>query len=101
MSKETQAISNDMAQLAEDARALVAATADMAGEKIQEARKRLTAALEHSKEMAYCVRDRAVDGARAADETVREYPYQTIGIAVGVGALFGFLLAHHCSCKRE
>ena len=50
MSKQTQAISNDMGQLAEDARALMAATADVAGEKVSEARKRLAAALERAKE---------------------------------------------------
>ena len=44
MSKQTQAISNDMGTLAEDARALMAATADVAGEKVGEARKRLAAA---------------------------------------------------------
>ena len=36
MSKETQAITNDMSQLADDARALMAATADVAGEKVGE-----------------------------------------------------------------
>ena len=45
MNKQTQAISNDMGALAEDARALMAATADVAGEKVGEARKRLAAAL--------------------------------------------------------
>ncbi len=46
MNKQTQATSNDMGTLAEDARALMAATADVAGEKVSEARKRLAAALE-------------------------------------------------------
>ena len=63
MSKATQAISNDMGQLAEDARALMAATADVAGEKVGEARKRLAAALESAKEIAGNVRDRTVEGA--------------------------------------
>ena len=44
MSKQTQAIRDDMGQLAEDARALMAATADVAGERVEEARKRLAAA---------------------------------------------------------
>jgi len=46
MNKETQAIDNDMGQLAEDARNLMAVTADVAGEKVVEARKRLAAALD-------------------------------------------------------
>jgi hypothetical protein len=46
MSKHTQTTSNDMGTLAEDARALMAATADVAGEIVSEARMRLAAALD-------------------------------------------------------
>ena len=92
MNKQMQAVSNDVGTLAEDARALMIATADVAGEKVAEARKRLSAALENGKEIYGRVRDRAVEGVKAADETVREHPYTAIGIAVGVGALIGFLL---------
>jgi ElaB/YqjD/DUF883 family membrane-anchored ribosome-binding protein len=97
MSKETQAISNDMGQLAEDARALMAATADVAGEKVSEARKRLAAALERGKEICNQVREKAVEGAKAADEAVHEHPYQAIAIGVGVGAVIGYLVARRCS----
>jgi ElaB/YqjD/DUF883 family membrane-anchored ribosome-binding protein len=97
MSKQTQETSNDMGTLAEDARALMAATADVAGEKVGEARKRLAAALDRAREIAARVRDKAVEGAKATDEAVREHPYQAIGIALGVGALIGFLIARRCS----
>ncbi|MEO8427305.1 MAG: DUF883 family protein [Verrucomicrobiota bacterium] len=92
MNKHTQADRNDMGTLAEDARALLAATADVAGEKVADARKRLEAALDKGKEIYGRVREKAIEGAKAADETVRDHPYQAIGIAVGVGALIGFLL---------
>ena len=97
MNKHTQAIVNDMGTLAEDARALMAATADVAGEKVSEARKRLAAALDSAKEVAGRVRDKAVEGAQAADKTVRENPYQAIGIAFGVGALLGYFVMRRCS----
>jgi ElaB/YqjD/DUF883 family membrane-anchored ribosome-binding protein len=97
MNKQTQAISNDVSQLAEDARALLTATADVAGEKVGEARKRLAAALESGKEIYGRVRDKAVEGAKVADQTVRENPYQAIAIGVGVGALIGYLLGRRCS----
>ena len=97
MSKETQAISNDVSQLAEGARALMAATADVAGEKVGEARKRLAAALEQGKEIYGRVKEKAVEGAKVADKTVRENPYQAIAIGVGVGALVGYLLGRRCS----
>jgi ElaB/YqjD/DUF883 family membrane-anchored ribosome-binding protein len=97
MNKHTQAPSNDMGTLAEDARALMAATADVAGEKVGEARKRLAAALDSAKEIAGNVRDRAIAGAKATDEAVREHPYQAIGIALGVGVLIGYLVSRRCS----
>ena len=97
MNKQTQAISNDLGTLAEDARALMTATADVAGEKVGEARQRLAAALERGREIAGNVRDKAVAGAKAADEAVHEHPYQAIAIGVGVGAIIGYLLARRCS----
>ena len=97
MSKQTQAIANDLGTLAEDARALMTATADVAGDKVGEARERLGAALDSAKEIAGRVCDKAVEGAKAADMAVRENPYQAIGIAFGVGALIGYLVARRCS----
>jgi ElaB/YqjD/DUF883 family membrane-anchored ribosome-binding protein len=93
MTKQTHAMNNEMGQLADDARALMTATADVAGEKVADARKRLAAALDSAKDMAGRVRDKAVEGARMADETVREHPYQAMAIALGVGAIIGCLLA--------
>ena len=97
MNKETQAVHNDIGTLAEDARALMAATADVAGEKVGEARNRLTAALERAKEIAGNVRDKAVAGAKVTDQTIRENPYQAIAIGIGVGAILGYILARRCS----
>jgi ElaB/YqjD/DUF883 family membrane-anchored ribosome-binding protein len=101
MNKETQTTTHDVGQLADDARALMAATADVAGEKVGEARKRLAAALESAKHIAANVRDKAVAGAKVADQTVRENPYQAIAIGVGVGAVIGYLVARRCACKRD
>ena len=97
MNKETQAISNDVGQLADDARALLTATADVAGDKVGEARKRLAAALESAKAIAANVREKAVAGAKATDEAVHEHPYQAIAVGVGVGVLVGYLLGRRCS----
>jgi ElaB/YqjD/DUF883 family membrane-anchored ribosome-binding protein len=96
MNEKTQA-SSDTVSLAEDARALISATADVAGEKVGEARRRLAAALERTKEIASRVRDKAVAGAKATDEAVHEHPYQAIAIGVGVGAILGYLVARRCS----
>ena len=101
MDKQTQAISNDMSQLADDARALMAATADVAGEKVSEARKRLAAALERGKEIYGRVKEKAIEGAKVTDQVVHEHPYQAIGIAFGVGALLGCLVARRCARRCD
>ena len=97
MNKEAQAIREDVGQLAEDARALMAATADVAGEKVVEARKRLGVALERGKEFCGEVRDRAVAGAKATDAAIHKHPYQAIAVGVGVGALVGFFAGRRFS----
>jgi ElaB/YqjD/DUF883 family membrane-anchored ribosome-binding protein len=99
MSKQTDAISNDMGQLAEDARALMAATADIVGDKVEGARKRLAAALDSGKEMCGHVKDDVIEGAKVADKAMHEHPYKAIATGVGVGALFGYLIARRCHCS--
>jgi len=70
-------------------RALIAVTADATGEKVVEARNRLAATLEKGKEAYGWMRDKAAEGARAADMTVRKHPYEAIEIGVGAGAVLG------------
>ena len=101
MDKYTQAVSNDLSTLADDARALMAATADVAGDKVGEARKRLAAALDNGGEILNRVKEKAVESAKAADETVRDHPYQAIAIALGVGGLLGYLAARRCCSKND
>jgi ElaB/YqjD/DUF883 family membrane-anchored ribosome-binding protein len=99
MDKKAQASGNDIGRLAEDARTLMEATADVAGGRVSDARKRLEAALEQGKDLYGRVREKAVDGAKATDEALHEHPYQAIGIAFGVGAFVGYLVA--CRCSRN
>jgi ElaB/YqjD/DUF883 family membrane-anchored ribosome-binding protein len=101
MNKHTHPAHNDMGTLAEDARALMTATADVAGEKVADARKRVADALESAAEIAGRVRDQAVDYAKAADEAVHEHPYKAIGIALGVGAFLGYLVSRRGSCNGD
>jgi ElaB/YqjD/DUF883 family membrane-anchored ribosome-binding protein len=91
MNKNKHAARDGIGSLVEDAGALMSATADVAGERIEQARERLGAALENVKEMAGNVRDKAMAGANATDEAVRENPYRALAIGVAVGALLGFL----------
>jgi ElaB/YqjD/DUF883 family membrane-anchored ribosome-binding protein len=101
MDKRIQAIKNDMSQLAEDARALMVATADVAGEKVEHARERLSAALTHGKEAYGRVREQAMEQAEAADKVVHDHTYEAIAIGFGAGALLGYVLACRCSRRRD
>ncbi len=101
MSKHTETSHHDVGSLAEDARDLMAATADVAGEKVGEARKRVAAALEKAKEMAGDLRDKTVAGAKATDKAINEHPYQAMAIAMGVGALIGFLVGRKSCSKKD
>lgn len=92
MKKHTEA-TTDLETLAEDARALLAATADVAEERVIAARKRVAAVLDKGKDALEHVQDAAYAKVKAADKTIRQHPYESIGIALGVGALIGYLLA--------
>jgi ElaB/YqjD/DUF883 family membrane-anchored ribosome-binding protein len=87
-----QATTTESEHLAEGAQALLAATANVTEAKVVEARKRLSAAIEKGKETWDAVQEKAVAGAKATDQAIREHPYHAIGVAFGVGALIVFLL---------
>jgi ElaB/YqjD/DUF883 family membrane-anchored ribosome-binding protein len=89
---EQSEVKEKASQLVDDARELLAATADMADEKIVAARKRLSAALESGCDFMDGLQDKAKAGLKTADEAIREHPYHAVGIALGVGALVGFLM---------
>ena len=93
MDRTTQDFAQDLGRLADDARALIAATADVAGDRVGEARKRLTSALENGEEIYHRARDRAIAGAKVTDAAIHQHPYQAILVGVGVGALLGYWIA--------
>lgn len=87
---------SDLQALAQDAEALLRATVDDGNEKAKEARARISAALERAKETFAEFQERGMESAKAAvqktDETIRSHPYESIGVAFGVGVLLGVLL---------
>jgi ElaB/YqjD/DUF883 family membrane-anchored ribosome-binding protein len=91
--------SQDFGTLATDARALLAATAEVAGAKVGEARKRLNLALDNARGFAGNVRNKAVAGAKATDRVVRDNPYKAIAIGLGTGLLVGCILAGRLARK--
>ncbi len=82
----------DLKVLSRDAEAVLQATAGQAGEKMGELRSRLATALESAKATCHRIEEKAVAGAKVADKTIREHPYESIGAAFGVGLLIGVLV---------
>ena len=86
-------LASDLKAVVRDAEELMKATAGQAGEKVTELRGRLTAALESAKGTCHRLEEKTVAAAKATDRTIREHPYESIGIAFGVGLLVGVLVA--------
>ena len=100
METQTHVIGHDIEQLANDASALLAATADVAGDKIVDARKRIAGALERGKDIFGVLRDRATVRTYAVDHAVHENLYLTIAAGIGIGVLAGYILSKKCNCHR-
>ena len=84
-------LTTDLKVVVRDAEDLLKATAGEAGEKVKEVRGRLARALESAKATCARLQDRTVQAAKATDHIIREHPYESIGIAFGVGLLIGVL----------
>jgi ElaB/YqjD/DUF883 family membrane-anchored ribosome-binding protein len=86
----------DLQGVVHDAEALLKATAEQTGEKIQEARARTEESLRRAKTRLSGVDGEALKRARAlageADEYVRANPWQVIGTAAGIALLLGLLM---------
>jgi ElaB/YqjD/DUF883 family membrane-anchored ribosome-binding protein len=65
----------------------------MTDRTIVEARHQLTAAMDRLRETANRLESVATQRAKEADACVRRHPYATVGLALGIGALLGHLLA--------
>ncbi|SPE63135.1 conserved hypothetical protein [Verrucomicrobia bacterium] len=89
--ESTERLIEDLKAVVHDGEELLRAGANHLSEKGMAARERLAAALEAAKEMRGKLEERAVAGARAADQFLQEYPYQSIGIAFGIGLLVGVI----------
>ena len=73
---------------------------DNAGDEIDELRERLRDAIADGQNMLSNLKDNLTRQAKRADGMIRENPYQTAGIAAGVGLLVGFLLSRRGSSKE-
>lgn len=83
----------DLQAVARDAEVLLRATADVAGDKVQEARAKAEETVRQALDKLYGDRlqGRAQRLARATDTYVRDHSWSIIGIAAGAALVIGLL----------
>jgi ElaB/YqjD/DUF883 family membrane-anchored ribosome-binding protein len=90
-------LAEDLKIVISDAEELLRATASQAGEKIATAREKVQDSLQRVKAELSEVEDVLVEqgrqAARVADEYVRSNPWQSVGIAAGIGVIIGLLIS--------
>jgi ElaB/YqjD/DUF883 family membrane-anchored ribosome-binding protein len=81
----------DLKAVIRDGEELLRAGARDLSERGGVARERLAAALEVAKDTQRKLQSRAFAGAKTADHFIRDKPYESFGIAFGLGMLTGLL----------
>lgn len=92
----TDRILDDLRRVVDDAESLMRETSGAVGERAQEARSRAAESLREARERLSLMEQELVtkarDAARETDRYVHDNPWQSIGIAAGVGLLLGLLI---------
>lgn len=93
----TDKLVEDLHILARDAEALLSATAGQTDAKISELRQRLTAAVHGARATCEDLQGKAAEqirrGLHETDQTVRAHPWESVGIAFGIGVVVGILVS--------
>ena len=86
----------DLRKAVEDAQALLRSSVDVAGDEVAGARDRIKTLLNQSRQDLDHLEQAAVARAKAAgdaaDGFVHQRPWQSIGVAAGIGLLLGLLI---------
>ena len=90
--ESTESLVTDLKRVVRDSEELLHDSGAAVGEKAHSIRERLAATLESAKATCRKLEDKAVESAKATDKVIREHPYQSIGVAFGVGLLIGVLV---------
>lgn len=87
-----------ISRLMAEAEAMIAGpVAEQSPGKLADIRARLESARERMNDVYDRARHNVVAGAKYTDETIREHPYQSLAIALGVGVLLGALIRRNGS----
>jgi ElaB/YqjD/DUF883 family membrane-anchored ribosome-binding protein len=89
-------LTSDLKNVIHDAEELLKLSAGEAGAEVTEMRERIRARLLNAKDslldLQHSAVERAKEAGRKADDYVHDHPWQSIGLAAGVGVLVGLLI---------
>ena len=88
----TDRLVSDLRTVTRDAEELLKTVSGERGNGSNEMRARLSSAIESAKATYHRLEDKAVAGAKATDKAIRAHPYESLGVAFGMGLLVGFLV---------
>ena len=88
----TDRILTELKRIVHESEALLGATKDTVGDQAREIRERLSDAIDAAKQKCRSLEAKALESAQVADKTIRDHPYQSIGVAFGIGLLIGVLV---------
>ena len=92
-----QTLKADLATVMRDAEALMKASAEQGGAKAEEARARIRESLQGAKARLLEAERIAVrhgeEAVAATEARIKDNPWQSVGIAAGIGLIIGVLLA--------
>jgi len=83
---------SDLKTVTKDAEELLKTVSGEKGNGSQEIRMRLSSAIESAKATYRRMEEKAVAGAKATDKVIRDHPYESLGVAFGLGLLVGVLV---------
>jgi ElaB/YqjD/DUF883 family membrane-anchored ribosome-binding protein len=93
----TERIVEDLRRVVEDAELLLRETANLAGERVDEARGRASESLQAARNRLTVLEEevlgKARDAAKDAERYVRDNPWQSVGLAAGIGLIIGVLIS--------
>jgi len=90
-----QRLTGDLKSAVADAEELMRASGGNAGDKASEIRSRLANAIETAKATCQRLEEKSVAAAKATDRVIRDHPYESLGVAFGLGLLIGVLVSRN------
>ena len=88
----TDRLVSDLKTVTRDAEELLKTVSGERGNGSNEMRMRLSSAIDSAKATYHRLEEKAVAGAKATDKAIRAHPYESLGVAFGMGLLVGFLV---------